>query len=57
MEGSSTGTPGWVKLLGVVAIVLILVFVVLALAGLGGGHGPGRHTGLGVFTPAASTHR
>jgi hypothetical protein len=37
------GTPGWVKALGVVA-VLVVLFIVFALAtGLGGPHGPQRH--------------
>ena len=34
------GTPRWVKVLGIIAIVLVLLFVIMLLAG----HGPGRHT-------------
>ena len=38
--------PRWVKVTGIVAIVLILLVGVLLLLGGGaGGHGPGRHTG------------
>ncbi|MFN2511858.1 MAG: hypothetical protein ABR568_10490 [Pyrinomonadaceae bacterium] len=33
------GTPRWVKVFGIIAIVLALLFVILMLAG----HGPGRH--------------
>ena len=35
---SSTGAPRWVKLFGVIAIVLVLLFVVLHLTGHGFGH-------------------
>ena len=42
------GMPRWVKVTGVVAIVLVLLVGVLLLFGNGpGGHGPGRHTGSG----------
>jgi hypothetical protein len=37
------GTPRWVKVFGVIALVLVLVFVILLLTGRGGDHGPGRH--------------
>ncbi|MDT8861483.1 hypothetical protein N0O92_14785 [Alkalihalobacillus sp. MEB130] len=33
--------PRWVKVFGVIVIVLLLVFVIIHL--LGGEHGPGRH--------------
>ena len=36
------GTPRWVKVSGIVALVLILLLVVLMVAA-GGQHGPGRH--------------
>ncbi len=39
---SSTGTPRWVKVFGIIAIVVVLLFVVMLVAG-GGRHGPGRH--------------
>ena len=38
------GTPRWVKVFGVIALVVVLVFVILVLTGRGGEHGPGRHT-------------
>jgi hypothetical protein len=41
---SAAGTPRWVKVFGIVALILVVVFVVLQLVGVGGRHGPGRHT-------------
>jgi hypothetical protein len=36
---SSAGTPLWVKVFGIIALVLILLFVILHLTGRGmGGH-------------------
>ena len=37
------GTPRWVKVFGIVAIVLVLLFGGLMLLS-GSNHGPGRHT-------------
>jgi hypothetical protein len=38
-SGSTTSTPRWVKVFGIIALVLILLFVILHLAGVGlGGH-------------------
>ena len=40
----SPGTPRWVKVFGIITLVVILLFLLLlATRGLGGGHGPGRH--------------
>ena len=40
----SPGTPRWVKVFGIVTLVVILLFLLLlATRGLGGGHGPGLH--------------
>jgi hypothetical protein len=44
------GMPRWVKVLGIVALVLVLLTIVLILVG-GGSHGPGRHVG-GDASPA-----
>jgi hypothetical protein len=51
--GSTTGTPRWAKIFGIVALVVIVLFVVLLL--VGGPHGPGRHMdgGTGGPTPPA----
>jgi len=40
--GSARGTPRWVKVFGIIALVLVLVFVISLLAGVR--HGPGLHT-------------
>ena len=37
------GTPGWVKVFGVIAIVLVLLVVLLLTGVFGGEHGPRRH--------------
>jgi hypothetical protein len=40
---SPPNTPGWVKVFGIIALVLLFVFVVLHLTGRGfRGHGPSR---------------
>ncbi|MDQ4102761.1 MAG: hypothetical protein M3186_03235, partial [Actinomycetota bacterium] len=40
-RGSSTGTPSWVKVVGIIVIVVVLL--VVAMMFIGGEHGPGRH--------------
>ncbi len=35
------GTPRWVIVFGVIALIVVVLFVVLLLTG--GGHGPSRH--------------
>ena len=56
---STAGTPRWVKVFGVIVIVLVLLVAVLLLTGVGGLHGPARHipTGdaLGQGTPSSVT--
>ncbi|MFC0469086.1 DUF2933 domain-containing protein [Halalkalibacter kiskunsagensis] len=39
---SPPNMPRWVKVFGVIVIVLLLVFVIIHIFG-GGEHGPGRH--------------
>ena len=36
------GTPRWVKVFGIIALVVVLLFVILMFTG-GGGHTPSRH--------------
>jgi hypothetical protein len=52
--GAYPGTPRWVKLGAIIAIVLILL-VVVAMALSGGEHGPFRHipSGSGMTLPIA----
>ena len=40
--GERQGTPGWVKVFGVIALLAVLLLVIVLL--VGGGHGPRRHT-------------
>ena len=47
------GTPGWVKVLGVVAVLVVLSVVLALVTGLGGPHGPQRH-GASSAVPALS---
>lgn len=47
---TTTSTPRWVKIFGIIALALLVVLVVVGL--LTGGHGPGRHT-TGLGGPAA----
>lgn len=47
MTGDDTqtaGTPRWVKVFGIIALVVLVLLVVMIIAGRGN-HGPGRHTG------------
>jgi hypothetical protein len=53
------GTPRWVKVFGIIAIVVLVLVVVIVTfgPGPGGGHGPGRHTpsgGAGGQLPPSS---
>ena len=54
-RGSTTGTPRWVKVFGIIALVLVLLFVIMMLTGRGGSHGPGRHTPSGDTPPSSVT--
>jgi hypothetical protein len=52
------GTPRWVKVSAIIAIVLVLL-VLITMFVVGGNHGPGRHlpsSGTGGFT-APSAYR
>ena len=40
--GARPGMPHWVKVIGIIVIVLVLLFVISLLAGVR--HGPGMHT-------------
>jgi ABC-type transporter Mla subunit MlaD len=41
-RGATTGMPRWVKVFGIVGLVVIVLFVILLLTGRGD-HGPSRH--------------
>jgi hypothetical protein len=40
---SYPGAPRWVKVSGIIAIVLVLLVIIAVFTGVGGPHGPGRH--------------
>jgi hypothetical protein len=42
-EDRPPSAPRWVKVSGIIVIILVLLFVILKLTGIGGNHGPGRH--------------
>jgi hypothetical protein len=48
--GQPVGTPRWVKVLGVLVLVLVLLVAVLHLTGNSLG-GPGSHLGLHAWVP------
>jgi uncharacterized cupredoxin-like copper-binding protein len=53
--GSTTGTPRWVKVFGIIAIVLVVLVILMLTGVFGEGHGPGRHLGGAPGdTPASS---
>jgi hypothetical protein len=39
------GTPRWVKVFGIIALVVVLLFVILMFTRGPGGHGPGDRGG------------
>jgi hypothetical protein len=43
-RGATTGTPLWVKVFGIIALVLVVLVVIMLVTSVGGDHGPGRHT-------------
>ena len=53
-EGSTAGPPRWVKVFGIIALVLVVLVVVMLL--VGGNHGPGRHVGHGADSHSLSSN-
>jgi uncharacterized cupredoxin-like copper-binding protein len=56
-RSSTSGTPGWVKVFGIIALVVVLLFVVLKFTGVGSDHGPSPQTSsgdVGGLTPPSS---
>lgn len=49
---ATTPAPRWVKVFGIIALVVALLVVILLVTG-GGGHGPGRHSG-GSESPSSN---
>jgi hypothetical protein len=51
----TAGTPRWVKVFGIITLVVIMLAVVLLVTGRGGPHSPRRHISPGETTPAGGT--
>ena len=51
-HGATAGTPLWVKVFGIIALVVLLLLVIVLLVG-GGNHRPARHLPADVVTAAA----
>jgi hypothetical protein len=49
---SYPGIPRWVKVSGIIVIVLVLLVAIIIFTGLGGEHGPGRHIQSGAPSDA-----
>ncbi len=50
------GTPRWVKVVGIVALVVVILIVVLLVSGRGGPHSPRRHISPADSAPAGGTN-
>lgn len=48
---SSPGMPRWVKVSGMVVLLLVLLLVVVFMFDIGGTHGAGRHQAAASATP------
>ena len=44
------GMPRWVKVFGIIGIVVVLLVVIVLATGVGGEHGPGRHSSSTIVT-------
>lgn len=56
---SPPGTPRWVKVFGIIAVILVLLISFALFTGLGGPHGPARHgasSNADSHTPRSSGH-
>jgi hypothetical protein len=42
-EDRPPSAPRWVKVSGIIVIILVLLLAILKITGIGGNHGPGRH--------------
>ena len=42
-DSPTYSTPRWVKMFGIIALVLVLLLGIVMFTGVGGEHGPGRH--------------
>ncbi|GAA0458289.1 hypothetical protein Aca07nite_64590 [Actinoplanes capillaceus] len=50
-NGPKPGVPRWVKVIGIVVVVLAALLIIAQVTGIAGEHGPGRHLGLAPASP------
>lgn len=50
-DAETGGTPRWVKVFGLIALVVVVLVVVLVVTGRGGPHSPLRHIVPGETSP------
>jgi hypothetical protein len=55
-QNSPPSTPRWVKVFGIIIVVLVLLFVGLQFLS-GGRHGPGRHLPASTTPPIENTRQ
>jgi hypothetical protein len=53
-DAQTVGTPRWVKVFGIVALLVAVLVVVIVVTGRGGPHSPRRHSSSADTTPAAT---
>ncbi len=54
-EAPTAGTPRWVKVFAIIALLAAVLVVVLLLTGRDGSHSPRRHAAPADLTPAGAT--
>ena len=54
-EAKQAGTPRWVKVFGIITLLVVVLVVIFIVAGRGGPHSPRRHISPGETTPAGGT--
>lgn len=59
VDQAFVGTPRWVKVCGLIAIVVLIAIAIVLITGAGG-HGPGRHSqldpGVGALSMGGAIH-
>ena len=51
-DQEAAGAPRWVKIFGIIILIVALLVAVMVLTGIGGEHGPGRHTSAASIHPS-----
>ena len=56
-DAQTAGTPRWVKVFAIIALLVVVLVVVSVLTGRGGPHSPRRHIAPAETEPAGATGR